>query len=166
MTKPLQVQDFWTRVQVDAPDKCWIWQGSIKSTGYGQLMVNYKNISVHRYAYELANGPIPSGMFVCHSCDNRRCVNPAHLWLGTAADNYNDMVAKGRKGETPRERRAELARARFGERSYVAKLKRTDVIEIRRRVTNGESQRAVASDFHIDQSTVSSIIRGLTWRNE
>jgi hypothetical protein len=73
---------------------CWEWQGSRHPDGYGQL----DGKRVHRLVYEFLVEPIPEGMMVCHKCDNPPCCNPAHLFLGTAKDNADDMVAKGRQG--------------------------------------------------------------------
>lgn len=77
---------------------CWEWIGRREQyTGYARVKLKGKKISIHRLAYELWKGPIPEGLFVCHSCDNRICINPEHLWLGTHQDNMDDMVKKGRQ---------------------------------------------------------------------
>lgn len=75
---------------------CVEWSGYTRGDGYGSLRVNKKQVQAHRVAYELRHGPIASGLLVCHKCDNRRCINPEHLFLGTNQDNVNDMMAKGR----------------------------------------------------------------------
>lgn len=77
------------------PDECWPWTGACSPAGYGRLP---DNTYVHRKSYELHVGPIPEGLFVCHACDNPPCGNPWHLFLGSSAENAQDMARKGRVG--------------------------------------------------------------------
>lgn len=94
----------WKRVAKGDPESCWLWTGSVCSDGYGTIgttgngIGGDKVVGVHRVAYEAEFGPIPVGMCVCHKCDNPRCCNPAHLFLGTVRDNVYDCIAKGRRG--------------------------------------------------------------------
>lgn len=80
---------------------CWPWIGRLSHVGYGQIKQHYRTRHAHRVSYELNVGPIPEGMLVCHRCDNRQCVNPDHLWLGTFGDNNRDRNAKGRQRGGP-----------------------------------------------------------------
>lgn len=76
---------------------CWLWQGRPGADGYGQFRVGVGTTKAHRFSYELHKGPVPPGLHVLHKCDVRLCVNPEHLFLGTALTNMRDMIAKGRK---------------------------------------------------------------------
>lgn len=100
-------QRFWSKVDRNGPahpelgTRCWVWTAST-AAGYGNFCVRRPlNVGSHRFSWELSNGPIPEGLWVLHRCDNRRCVNPAHLFLGTAKDNVRDMIAKGRDVPPP-----------------------------------------------------------------
>lgn len=85
---------FWSFVDKKAPDECWNWKGS--GTRYGVFSVKSRGRFAHRVSYEINKGPIPDGKCVCHKCDNPKCVNPNHLWLGSHSENIKDAVTKGR----------------------------------------------------------------------
>lgn len=91
------VQEVFDRFVSPEPNTgCWLWTGYYSYNGYGRVRQNHRKTPAHRMVWELAHGPVPAGMFVLHRCDTRPCVNPDHLFLGTAQDNVNDMVSKGR----------------------------------------------------------------------
>lgn len=139
----MQAEDrFWARVQKS--DGCWTWIGGHNRAGYGRLMVDREVIPAHRFAWTIANGPIPQGMIVCHRCDNPPCVRPDHLFVGTYADNHRDMRAKGRD---------------VGNRRLSPPVAR----RIRELNASGVPQAAIAAMFAIGQTTVSHVVRGTTW---
>ena len=147
---------FWSKVDKQGEDECWTWIGSICSSGYGQMYVDGRLELSHRISWEMENGSIPKGMCVCHNCpggDNRSCVNPNHLWLGTVGDNNRDIMHKGRW--VPHNIR--------GESHGSAKLRGQDVREIRKLISGGMTQAWVAKRFGVARTTVRKIISGETW---
>jgi hypothetical protein len=100
------VEEIAARIQSHAQrnaDGCLIWVGCTTRDGYGGMSLDGRKVGAHRLAYAVFNGPIPSGVQVCHSCDVRACIEPTHLWLGTNSDNQRDAVDKGRHGQSIKE---------------------------------------------------------------
>ena len=147
---------FWEKIAKGQENNCWKWTAAKHTNGYGKMGgggKHGKTLLAHHVSYELHYGAIPNGMFVCHSCDNRLCVNPAHLWLGTASDNVSDMMEKDRwRGYDKR-----------GERNPSAKLTAAQVNEIRERARAGENQSRIAEQFGVSRQLVSEIKRGNVW---
>lgn len=135
-----------------APDEhgCWCWVGR-RQNKYGHLSFKSKAYRAHRFSYLVFKGPIPDGLYVCHSCDNPLCVNPEHLWLGTNADNRADSVAKRRHAR--------------GNTCGKSKLNEDQVCTLVTLVQVGNTQREVAKLFGVTQANVSSIMTNKTWRN-
>ncbi len=182
MKKTLE-ERFWTKVARCATDECWLWMGARNRTSYGQVRAHNKTMLAHRVAWELANGPILEGWRVCHRCDNSSCCNPAHLWLGTDADNVADCEAKGRAvhphGDAHGSRLYPECRPRGathfshthperlarGEHAGCAKLTAADVVIIRQRAANGEMKIRIAADFGVSDVNVGCIVRRETWKH-
>lgn len=139
---------FWEKVdRSGGADACWPWTGTILKMGYGNFTRrSYETILTHRFAWVLENGrEIPVGMVVLHSCDNRPCCNPAHLSIGTHADNVADMVSRGRQGAK-------------------RKLTPEQVTEIRRELAAGSQQKAVAVRFGVTDNAIRKIKLRETWK--
>jgi len=137
--------DFLSKVDVKRfnSKECWPWKGAGKGNGYGHASYLGENIPAHRLSYKLFRGDIPEGMDVCHKCDNRWCVNPHHLFVGTRSENVADMVAKGR-GDG-------------GKRKH---LKEVHIQEIRRRLNAGVKVSEISETMDIGAATINSIRRG------
>ncbi|HLI51916.1 MAG TPA: HNH endonuclease [Thermomicrobiaceae bacterium] len=157
---------FWENV--DKSGDCWIWIARQERRGYGRFFVSTDRpkVASHRYSYELAHGPIPPGMMVCHRCDNPSCVNPAHLFLGTASDNVRDMIDKNRHahGESHYSRNQPAALAR-GERIAKSKLTPAAVRDIRRSAANGATQTELARRYGVTRRTIQMVVERLSWQH-
>lgn len=148
------IENFQKRFKV-AESGCHEWHAAHNIRGYGRFNIDGKLYGAHRVAWELANGPIPEGMFVCHHCDNPKCVNPEHLFLGTASDNMRDASRKGRVVRPPN----------MGELHDRARLTEVDVVEIRLAYSNGESQYSIARRYHVARTTIESVVSRKTWKH-
>ena len=135
------------KIAIDATTGCWNWTASKFPDGYGQFVEVRTSRGAHRVSYELHCGPIPSGMCVCHRCDNRGCINPDHLFIGTNSENMADMTAKNRQAK--------------GATNGRAKLTEDDVLSIRSAV--GITQKKLAAKYGVGQILISRIRRGILW---
>lgn len=145
---------FWNSVR--KTNDCWEWVGYVSPSGYG-ICGHTKTKSrvetfAHRYSWMLAYGEIPQSMFVCHKCDNRKCVRPDHLFLGTAEENAYDMVSKGRNA--------------YGERASSAKLTDERVRAIRQEYLSGKvGCLSLAKKYGVSKRTIQNIVHGDTWKH-
>lgn len=145
--------NFWSKA-VPVESGCVEWHGSTLPRGYGIFRIpkTRRNMLAHRWAWQEKHGTVPTGMFVCHRCDNPRCVNVDHLFVGTPKDNSQDMIAKGRRviGASPR-----MANGR-------AKLTDDDVNDIRT-FRSYFTLRQLAKEFGVGTSQIHRIVKGLAW---
>ncbi len=148
---------FFKKILIDDSDVCWEWQGAIMTSGYGNLSVgnptskNFFRTGAHRYSYELFNGKIPEGHYVCHKCDNKKCVNPAHLFTGTATENMQDALKKGRMP--------------LGSKKVESKLNEDQVREIKVLAKKGIKGATLAKWFKIYPTVIYKILRGEIWKH-
>lgn len=147
MTLPLDLTGrFWPKVDKQGGvDACWLWIGAIRGT-YGVVWLNRRNEPAHRVSWAMVNGEVPRGLFVLHRCDVRRCVNPAHLFLGRHEDNMRDMSLKGRGAR--------------GSKAANAKLTEDDVAAIKR---SGKTLKALGEQYGVHLSNIHLIKTGKHW---
>lgn len=153
-TRFTAVERFWSYVQKASATECWEWAGGLKPNGYGHFKVeSYKTVYAHRYSYFLANGVMPD-LHICHKCDNRKCVNPNHLFAGTQLENIQDMHRKGRAsgGSMP------------AEKNPSAKLTNREARMIRKLFAVGCNRAVIARIFQINWNSVDNIVRGKAFK--
>lgn len=151
MLTPDTVERFWMRV--DRTGECWIWTGRFTRDGYGRASIgNQRESSAHRVSFEIANGTIPAGLCVLHRCDDKRCVNPAHLFLGTKKQNSEDMVSKARqaRGEGAGSSKLTADQVKWARDAYAAGL---------------ASMRGIGRLLGINPATVHAIVHRRNWRH-
>ena len=143
------INRFWRKV--NKTDSCWLWKGRPGTKGYGRFTIGRRGDSrtfmAHRFSYEVAFGVVPGELCVCHHCDTPACVKPAHLFLGTKADNNADMKRKGRHP--------------LGDRHHRRKLNSEQVRAIKR---DARPQVVIAAEYKVHQSTISFIKSGRYWK--
>lgn len=153
IARPIE-ERFWEKVdKTSSPDGCWLWTGCVSTnTGYGQINQGGKHgthISAHKLSWQMVNGPKPAHLYICHRCDNHRCVNPDHLFAATQKENMEDMVRKGRK---PRGVAHPHTRHTNEEIRGVFDLYAAGVV-----------QTEIARRYGVRQTTISNILRHKTW---
>lgn len=150
MLTPEERERFWSKVKVT--ESCWLWCAGKNGDGYGSFWYKGRPMGAHIVSFEDEYGcSVPSGLCVCHTCDNPPCIRPDHLWIGTRLDNWNDMRLKGRHTH--------------GESHAKAILNTQDIIDIRRLRSDGISAVAIAKWYGIPGVTVSPILRGEAWKH-
>lgn len=148
--KPI-LERFWSKVTIPADiDKCWEWMAGQKNFGYGAFKGEGKTVQAHRFSWELANGPITDNSYVLHKCDNPKCVNPSHLYLGTHADNTRDMMDRKRYSR--------------GERHHQSKLNQAMVADIREKAGKGQSFVSLAKEYGISRTTIANAVKRISWK--
>jgi len=162
-----QIEVFWSKINKDGSipvhmphlGKCWEWTGAKATRGYGNVKWEGHTNKVHRVIWQLTYGEIPSGLEICHSCDNTSCCNPKHLFLGTHQDNMDDRERKNRGNRDNRN-------IASGEQHYAHKLTSQQVSEIRQRYAiGGISQSKLAAEYGVCRSNISIITTERSWKN-
>jgi len=143
---------FWANTKVKSNTECWEWQSKSIASGYGLIWACGSHITAHRFSYELHYGPIPPGMSCLHSCDNKLCVNPHHLRIGTTQDNVNDAIERrllwDESGKHP-----------------CAKLSPQEIVAIRGLADSGADYKSIAAIYDVDPTNIGCIVRGETWKH-
>lgn len=141
---------FWSNVEPCPATGCYLWTASLNASGYGQFRHGGKMKRANRLAWEYTQGPIPAGQWVLHHCDNRACVNPAHLYLGDNADNQRDAWSRGRR--------------KYVRRRVIPQAKLTAEAVAQIRADKATPVAEMARRYGVAESTVVRVRGGRTWR--
>jgi hypothetical protein len=150
------IDRFWAKV--DKSEECWEWMGACRNFGYGNFWASGKWYGAHIFSWIVNFGKIKNDLCVLHECDNPKCVNPKHLWLGTKRDNIYDSINKNRSPQLTRE-------FRLGEKNQNSKLCRNDVLKIRKMFENGSTYSEIKNFFPVSVSTIYNIKSKKTWNH-
>lgn len=143
---------FWARVNIGSGEECWEWQGGKYHFGHGATTLRGRPAKAHRVAWELSRGPLPAGAYLLHKCDNPPCCNPAHLFVGTQADNMADMVKKKRHSHGEKRTLAKLTDERVRDMRFLAE-------------TLPVSRRALAAAFGVSPKCVTLVLARQAWKH-
>jgi len=154
---PKLIERFWSRVDKESsPSGCWNWIGCKSPRGYGRFGIGKKMERANRISLALVVGSLKDDWHACHKCDNPSCVNPDHLWLGSPAENMQDMIKKGRRSNiSPK-----------GECHGFSRLTENDAREIRERYIPWKFSRGtLAKIYGVSRGTIQAVLEGRTWRH-
>lgn len=160
----------WDRIDMRSPSECWIWTAGLGGrnrtpTGYAVIQHHGRQYRVTRLLWAHLHGPIPPGMYVCHTCDTPSCCNPTHLFLGTPKDNARDKVRKGRMNHSALVIAAARRRAAAINATRHYRLTADQVRAIRHRSRSGETQAALGVAYGVSMSLIGLIVRGQCYRS-
>ena len=142
------LRNFWKKV--DKTDSCWNWTGCLQSNGYGQIRIDGVARYSHRLSYEMHNCEIPEDKHILHKCDNRKCVNPEHLFLGNQASNMADCAAKKRNA--------------YGTRNGLSKVTEEQLADIKSLLNDGVSCKCISEKYNLHYNTIYKIKKGITYK--
>lgn len=153
------ISRFMKFVEVNQSTGCYEWNGAIQSNGYGRFSAFGRTMYAHRFSALIKVGILNSNKDACHLCDNRKCVNPDHLFIGTRKENMQDAVRKNRQAKG-----SSLSILHSGEKSYLSKLNNEKVLDIRKKHSDGIPTKSLSSLFGVSCDNIRRIVRRDTWR--